>query len=267
MRVAIGAPFNDGNGEYSGHVRVYEYDGSSWSQLGDDIDGENPCDQSGYSVSFSSDGTRVAIGANENDGGHDENNGNGGFSGHVRVYEFVGSNWSQLGEDIDGENPDDYSGFSVSLSEDGSRIAIGATLNDGNGVDSGHVRVYEFNGTGWIHLGQDIDGENSNDWSGWSVSLSASGSRLAIGAVNNDDNGERSGHVRVYEYNGSTWSQLGGGIDGERENHYSGRSVSISANGERVADGAGHVRVYEWPGSSKEVSLTHETPRIRFDYS
>ena len=147
------------------------------------------------------------------------------------------------------------------------RVAIGAPFNDGNGEYSGHVRVYEYDGSSWSQLGDDIDGENPCDQSGYSVSFSASGSRLAIGAVNNDDNGERSGHVRVYEYNGSTWSQLGGGIDGERENHYSGRSVSISANGERVADGAGHVRVYEWPGSSKEVSLTHETPRIRFDYS
>ena len=38
--VAIGAPYNDGNGSNSGHVRVYEYSGSSWSQLGADINGE-----------------------------------------------------------------------------------------------------------------------------------------------------------------------------------------------------------------------------------
>ena len=52
----------------SGHVRVYQYSGSSWSQLGDDIDGEAAYDYSGYSVSLSSDGTIVAIGAYDNDG-------------------------------------------------------------------------------------------------------------------------------------------------------------------------------------------------------
>ena len=62
--VAIGAPYNDGNGSNSGHVRVYEYSGGSWSQLGTDIDGEAAGDSSGYSVSLSSDGTKVAIGAN-----------------------------------------------------------------------------------------------------------------------------------------------------------------------------------------------------------
>ena len=35
----------------------------SQTQLGSDIDGEAANDQSGYSVSLSSDGTRVAIGA------------------------------------------------------------------------------------------------------------------------------------------------------------------------------------------------------------
>ena len=61
-RVAIGATGNDGNGSYSGHVRVYEYSGGSWSQLGSDIDGEDAGDYSGR-VSMNSDGDRVAIGA------------------------------------------------------------------------------------------------------------------------------------------------------------------------------------------------------------
>ena len=36
--------------------------------------------------------------------------------------------WSQLGTDIDGEAAGDYSGRSVSLSSDGTKVAIGATL-------------------------------------------------------------------------------------------------------------------------------------------
>ena len=47
-------------------------------------------------------------------------------SGHVRIYEFSGSTWTQLGQDIDGEAAGDYSGFSVSLSSDGRIVAIGA---------------------------------------------------------------------------------------------------------------------------------------------
>ena len=36
---AIGAPYNDINGSETGHVRLYQWDGS-WNQLGSDIDGE-----------------------------------------------------------------------------------------------------------------------------------------------------------------------------------------------------------------------------------
>ena len=79
----------------------------------------------------------VAIGAHDNDG-------NGSNSGHVRVYRVFGSSWSQLGADIDGEAAGDYSGYSVSLSSDGTIVAIGAPDNDGNGSNSGHVRVYEY---------------------------------------------------------------------------------------------------------------------------
>ena len=243
--VAIGARYNDGNGSDSGHVRVYEYSGSSWSQLGADINGDSSGDYSGYSVSLSSDGTIVAIGAPDNDG-------NGIYSGHVRVYEYSGSSWSQLGADINGEAASDQSGRSVSLSSDGTIVAIGATDNDGNGSDSGHVRVYEYSGSSWSQLGADIDGDSSGDYSGRSVSLSSDGTIVAVGAPYNDGNGSNSGHVRVYQYSDSSWSQPVLDIDGEAANDYSGHSVSLSSDGTIVAVGApyndgntGHVRVYD----------------------
>ena len=165
---------------------------------------------------------------------------------------------NQIGSDIDGEAAGDYSGFSVSLSSDGTAVAIGAHLNDGNGADSGHVRVYEWNGNAWIQKGADIDGEAEGDYSGFSVSLSSDGTVVAVGAQRN---GAYSGHVRVYGWNENAWQQKGADIDGEAEGDRSGRSVSLSSDGTRVAVGAdinsetgvdaGHVRVY---------SITTSTP-------
>ena len=111
---------------------------------------------------------------------------------------------NQLGSDIDGEAADDLSGWSVSLSSDGTILAIGARYNDGNGADSGHVRVYEWNDSTWTQKGADIDGEAADDLSGKSVSLSSDGTILAIGATRNDGNGADSGHVRVYSITTST---------------------------------------------------------------
>jgi hypothetical protein len=253
-RVAIGAPDNTNiNGPYSGSTRVYQYNGTAWVQLGQDIDGEAADDQSGYSVSMNVAGTRVAIGALFNDG-------NGTDSGSTRVYEYNVSTslWVKFGQDIDGEAANDHSGYSVSMNAAGSIVAIGALLNDGNGNNSGHTRVYEYNVSTslWVKLGQDIDGEAAGDYSGYSVSMNSEGSRVAIGARNNDGNGNNSGHTRVYQYNGTAWVQLGQDIDGEAIYDYSGWSVSMNSEGTRVAIGAlyndgngnnsGSTRVYEY---------------------
>jgi uncharacterized protein YjbI with pentapeptide repeats len=252
LSVAIGAHYNDANGSNSGHVRVYQYSGGTWTQLGGDIDGEATSDRSGTSVSLSSDGSIVAIGAIYNDGNTGNTNDN---RGHVRVYQYSGGTWNKMGTDIDGEAASDRSGTSVSLSSDGSIVAIGAIYNDGNGNDSGHVRVYEYSGGTWNKMGTDIDGEAASDRSGTSVSLSSDGSIVAIGAIYNDGNGNDSGHVRVYEYSGGTWNKMGTDIDGEAAYDNSGYSVSLSGDGTIVAIGAiyndgsgsdsGHVRVYD----------------------
>ena len=189
--VAIGASMVDSNG--TGYVRVYENQSDNWIQLGQDIDGETAGDQSGKSVSLSSDGNIVAIGAPRNDG-------NGLESGHVRVYENQSGTWNQIGTDIEGEATGDLFGFYIDLSSDASIIAIGAILNDGNGSESGHVRIYENQSGTWNQIGTDIDGEATGDWSGYSVSLSSNGSAVAIGAVNNDGSSALgSGHARVYD--------------------------------------------------------------------
>ena len=249
--VAIGAPGNDGNGNNAGHVRVYQYNGNNWLQLGQDIDGEAAEDQSHFS-SLSSDGTILAIGAGGNDGNGPPN------TGHVRVYQYDGNNWIQLGQDINGEVTQDRA-QSVSVNGNGSIVAIGARFNDGNGSNSGHVRVYQFDGNIWIQQGQDIDGEAADDESGGELSVNNDGTVVAIGAPLNDGNGFESGHVRVYQYDGNSWTQLGQDIDGEAMEDQSD-AVSINNNGSIVAIGAslndgngnlsGHARIYQYNGTS-----------------
>ena len=105
----------------------------------------------------------------------------------------------QVGPDIDGEAAGDLSGYAVSLSADSSRVAVGAALNDGTGLNAGHLCVYQWSGTTWTQFGVDIDGEAGGDQSGI-VSMSADGNLLASGAIYNDGNGIDSGHVRVFAF-------------------------------------------------------------------
>ena len=60
--VAIGARNNQASGYHAGHVRVYQNISGTWTQIGDDFDGDAG-DLKGTSVSLNSSGTIVAIGA------------------------------------------------------------------------------------------------------------------------------------------------------------------------------------------------------------
>jgi len=161
---------------------------------------------------------------------------------------------SQVGLDINGKAAGDTSGYSVAMSGDGTRIAIGATLNDGNNGNSdnsGHVRVYTRTGTTWEQTGSDIYGEAAADGSGYSVAMSRDGTIIAIGAPYNDGTSSNSGHVRIYTLTNGAWTKTGEDIDGETADDRSGTSVAMSRDGTRIAIGApsnnsnaGHVRVY-----------------------
>ena len=276
MTLAVGAPGFRWSTERPGYVKVYyKQPDSSWL-LAENFTGEADDDEFGGSVSLSADGKTLAIGADRNDG-------NGTDSGHVRVYTVVGSEWQKLGQDIDGEAAGDRSGVSVSLSADGTTVAIGAPYNDGNnGTDSGHVRVYTVVGIEWQKIGQDIDGEAASDYSANSVSLSADGTTVAIGANLNDGNGDTSGHVRVYNLVSSEWQKIGQDINGEAAGDASGTSVSLSADGTTVAIGApgnggngtasGHVRVYnlvssEWQQIGQDINGEAAYDRSGFSVS
>ena len=223
--VAIGAP--DLN---NGLVRVYKYgtDGS-WAQLGSDIVGEAAGDFFGGSVDLDSDGSHISIGGDQNDAA-------GNNAGHARVYEFSNNSWSQVGSDIDGEAAGDLFGLSVSLDSDGSHVAIGGE-NDAAGNNAGHARVYEFSNNSWSQLGSDIDGEAAGDLFGTDVDLDFDGSHVAIGGLENDGGGSNAGYVRVLEYNGTRWREVGYDINGGGSDDYFGASVSIDSAGNRVAGG------------------------------
>ena len=248
--IAIGARYNDGGGSNAGHVRIYDWSGGAWTQRGTDIDGESSGDEMGQSVALSSDTNTLVVGSPWNDGA-------GANSGSVRVYDWNGTAWNQRGTDIDGESSNNYNGQSVSISANGSIIAMGAVKNNGN---AGHVRIYSWNGSAWVQLGADIDGETAGDEIGQSIALTADGNSIVMGAQFNDGGGSNSGHARVFDWNGSDWVQRGTDIDGERSGDYSGISVSITDDGNSIAigargnddggSGAGQARVYNWDGSA-----------------
>lgn len=255
--VAVGDPQYKPSGSNLGGVIIYEYNNGSWSQIGNPIVGEGYNDYFGISVSLNSDGSIIAVGAYQNDSG-------GYQAGQVRVFQNINDNWTQIGDGIVGEHDNDAAGISVSLNSEGSIVAIGAVANGDNGFYSGHVRVFESNNGSWTQIGDDIDGEDSGDESGRSVSLNSDGSVLAIGSPGNCNNGNRSGNVRVYKYISGTWTKIAENIEGAAEGDEFGCAVSLSSDGSIFAAGAhkndsngidaGHVRIFNNPTVFTDIS-------------
>ena len=204
-----------------------------WRQLGADIDGINFEEQSGSSVSLSSNGRTLAIGAPN-------------INGRTHIFDLntnvTPNQWTQRGLSIYGEIYDGKSGRSVSISSDGNIVAIGS-------VDL--VCVFYWNTAvtpnAWTQRGS----VSGNGNFGLSVSLSSDGNILAVGVPDADTFGENNGNTRIFYWNTAVtpnaWTQRGSDIDGVLGGL--GWAVSISSDGNTIASGSkflGQAVVYDW---------------------
>lgn len=243
-----------------GHVRVFRYNGTQWNQIGQTIEGEQEGDdwEGDYwgVVALSAQGTVFAGGAPRSDDNEKD-------SGHVRVFRYDNTldEWVQMGQTIVGETFYDEFGSSIALSANGQIFAAGAENSHDIDRYSGHARIfrYDIESKLWIQIGQDIDGETGDDWAGRSVSLSADGKRIAVGAPTGSKDSTRfaPGYVRVFDYDDeyNHWNQVGRSIEGKNNRDFFGSSVAISAEGSFLAAGApsndengkdsGYISVYK----------------------
>jgi len=273
MVVGIGEPNSEAGNtdrfeEDYGQVRVFEWIGGVWTQRGEPITGVDRYNfaSSGGGLAMDASGATIVIGAAT----YDMNGFDGRNQGHVRVFDWDGTNWIQRGNDLIGEAPGDWFGESLDIDAAGNTVAVGAIFNDGDAEDGpiscvvcrGSVRIFDWNSAGaWLQRGNDIDGEEDYDYFGSSVALNGAGDVVAIGSpqTNAPVGHPKRGAVTVYEWNGGQWQKRGSRIKGEANGDISGANVAISNSGDTIAIGAylnagssdteGHVRVYDWSGN------------------
>lgn len=254
--VAVGDIYNDASGSNSGRVRIFKYSSTTsvWTRIGTII-GTSQGDETGWSVSLSSDGTIVAVGDVVNDVG-------GLNAGRVRIFQYTsGTTWNLIGTItgttgiINGITTGDKTGYSVSLSSDGRIVAVGEPYN------KSRVRIFKYNsGTVWDLIGT-INRKTAGDETGYSVSLNSAGTIIAIGEPSYIENGVNLGRVRIFKYSsGTTWNEIIA-INGTTGGDLTGYSVSLNSDGSIVAFGepynnegglrAGRVRIYQLKPKSK----------------
>ena len=251
-RIIVGGPY----GSSGSFARVYQWNGKQWEQLGNEITGTSSNDL-GRPLGISGDGSVIVVGER----GSTENN----FI--YKIYTLSGSSWvlrETLNDDNDGTTNFSRNG-SVDLSYDGSIIA----LSHGSHDNKGKARIFEWNNTNYIQMGSDILGPGSNSLlgDGWNgISLTKNGKRIVIGVRNNGGGSSNDGIVRVYDWGGSAWTQVGTDIsDPVGTGDSFGSSVSISSDGQTIVAGApsfssvpGRVHIFTYKLISGTASWTYK---------
>ena len=131
--------------------------------------------------------------------------------------------------------------ISVAISSDGSRVAVGAIgISLGDYVNLGSVYVFLKTSTGWIQEVRLTSGKiKERDIFGNSVSISANGSTIVVGACNYDESLSDSGAAYIFLRTGTTWTQEAVLVPNDgKGGDYFGNSVAVSADGSRVVIGA-----------------------------
>lgn len=175
-----------------GFVRTYQYDGTSWTVMGQDLVGEVRTDFFGISHDLSADGNVLVVGASG--------------TSTVHTYVYNSSHWNPVGRSI--QSLDDRFGHSVALSSRGDVVAIGAPSLDTNGT----VGIYRIEGSSGWKLAAKIQGHVIGETMGESIALTVNGPRLNVVASSRSLD-SMSSRVQVFESNESDeWSQLGSDI-------------------------------------------------------
>jgi hypothetical protein len=229
-------------------------------------------DYFGYSVALSADGSILAVGAEGEDGsstgvGQSDNNGGASESGAVYVFSRAADSWTEQSY-IKSSNSEawDHFGGAVSLSGDGSVLAVGAywedsaaTAPDGDQADnsadaSGAAYLFSFDGSSWqqaAYLKHAQNDGSGSDSFGISVSLSADGTKLAVGAAGEasstpgidnsaaDNSTPYAGAAFVFSYDGTNWQQDAyiKASNPSTEDEF-GRVVQLSGDGKSLVVGA-----------------------------
>ncbi len=228
--IAIGVP-DFATNLNKGMVKVFDNVSGNWVQKGNSIEGSN-YERFGFSVAMSYDGNTIASSAiGSNAGGACSN------CGVTRVYVWNGTSWNQIGNDIQGETNDEFSGSKIAISDDGKRIIIGSPTYSAPSFESnGCARVYELISNNWVKMGATLGGKSYNKFFGASVSINYNGTIVGISDPRENDGATYQGVIRTYKWDAvnSDWSTLGDSILGNINANF-GNNISLASKVNEMA--------------------------------
>jgi len=219
-----------------GYVKVYQYsdDTNDWVQIGSSISettSTHYLTASHRPISLNNAGTRLAI------GNHDHNSG----AGRVIIYDYSSDSWSQVGSTIEGSNFNGSGsefGQNVSLSSDGTILAVGAPDGGSDGQLRGTVNIFKYDSVGntWDQMGDTLEELDSQTHSyGQDLKISGDGTLLITsdGVAPNlsSDSSYRKGTVFIYKYSDGSWARIVKIVNSDNIDKWWGESCAMSRDG------------------------------------
>jgi hypothetical protein len=234
-KVIVGANGEDTGASNAGSIYIFALSGGSWSQEAKiQASDKQADDYFGYSVAMNSDGTKAIVGASIEDTG-------GSNAGKVYIYTYSSGSWgSEVMLQSSDIQADDQFGRSVSMSSDGTKVIVGAHLEDTGGSNAGSAYIFALSGGSWSQEAKiQASDKQADDQFGTSVSMSSDGTKVLVGANYEDTGGGGAGAAYIYTYDGSTWgSEVKIQASDIQANDEFGASVSMSGDGTKVIGGA-----------------------------
>ena len=124
-------------------------------------------------------------------------------------------------------------------------IILSSTLID--------ISFSQLENTNFTQYAYDISGAEFGGLAGQSISTSASGDIIAVGAPLNSGGGTARGEVRVYKKDNNSWLQLGNELNGAADNDEFGHSVDLNGDGTILGvgskDTSNNLIIYQYDGS------------------
>ncbi len=243
-------------------------------QKGQPMNGNAPMDLFGGTFSLSTDGSTLAVSAAQL--GPMPNR-----SGYVLIMKWneTLSDYEQLGDPMYGDNYGDGFGYTLALSGDASKLAVGTPYHDMNGEQSGHVKIYLWNeaALNYTQTGDIFYGTQAGDLFGDTLQMSSDGRTLVIGSSSSDTKSTDAGEVRIYRWNETNSSfKLNEVFYGDQDDRF-GYSLSISPDDSVIAVGAigsqdaKYVKTYAWDEDNliyKQRGLPiYDDPSVKFGWS
>ncbi len=190
----VGAIKDDDNGQDSGSAYIYHYNGTNWVEQQKLIPPDGAAgDWFGYKASIS--GDNVIIGCV----GDDED---GNWSGSAYIYHYDGSSWIQQQKLTSSDAcADQYFGCFVSIS--GDYAVVGAYGDGTNGVESGSVYIFHFNGVNWVEQQKLLPSDGAAG-DKFGIVTSINNDNVIVGAYADGD-GTHTGSAYIFHYDGAIW--------------------------------------------------------------